>query len=124
MACYERNKHLFPPEPEKKKKVPKVEAKNLTEMKQSLHIHGIPYETEHRFYEYRKFRFDIAIMEGKIAIEYEGIFSEKSRHTNVNGYSVDAEKYNLAQSMGWRVYRYTAKNYKNMIEDLKTIMNF
>lgn len=67
----------------------------------------------------RKFRFDWAIESEKIAIEYEGIFSRKSRHTTVGGYSRDVEKYNLASSLGWTVYRYTAKNYQNIINDIK-----
>jgi len=66
----------------------------------------------------RKFRFDWAIPNLMIAIEYEGIYSKKSRHTTVSGYSKDIEKYNLAITKGWRVLRYTADNYKNLETDL------
>lgn len=77
---------------------------------------------EFQFNPHRKFRFDWAIPSIKTAIEYEGIFSEKSRHTSKQGYSRDAEKYNLATSGGWKVFRYTAINYKNLIQDLEQIL--
>jgi hypothetical protein len=76
------------------------------------------YVTELQFDEVRKFRFDWAIPSLKIGIEYEGIMSTKSRHTTISGYSKDIEKYNLAITLGWRVLRYTAKNYKDLETDL------
>lgn len=68
----------------------------------------------------RRFRFDWAV-EGcglKIGIEYEGISSEKSRHTTISGYTGDTEKYNMAQALGWEVLRFTALNYKDLITEL------
>jgi hypothetical protein len=100
----------------------KVESKKLIEMKQLLNTLKIDFKSEYRFHEYRKFRFDIALVDKKIAFEYEGIISAKSRHTSMTGYSRDADKYNLAQEMGWRVFRYTALNYKNFIGDLKNLL--
>jgi hypothetical protein len=79
-------------------------------------------QEEYKFHEKRKWRFDWCIESLKVGFEYEGIFSEQSRHTNRNGYSKDAEKYNAAVSLGWRVFRYTAINYKNIENDLKTIL--
>ena len=49
--------------------------------------------------------------------------SEKSRHTTITGYTEDANKYNEAQKLGWKVLRYTAINYKNITQDLKEIIN-
>jgi len=80
------------------------------------------YETEYRFDQVRRFRFDWAIPELNIAIEYEGIYSKKSRHTTVSGYSRDVEKYNLAVSLGWRVLRYTSLNYTNLETDLNKLL--
>jgi hypothetical protein len=80
------------------------------------------YQVEYKFLENRKFRFDWAIPSLMIAVEYEGIMSEKSRHTTITGYSKDIEKYNLAITLGWRVLRYTAKNYKDLETDLKKIL--
>lgn len=107
----------------KKKNKAKPAAPQLLEMKQWLTVLGIPFESEHRFDDNRRFKFDIALKEHKIAFEYEGIVGKFSRHTNVKGYTTDTEKYNLAQSQGWRVFRYTALNYKNFLSDLKTLLN-
>lgn len=80
------------------------------------------YVEELVFDSIRRFRFDWAIPDLKIAIEYEGIFSKKSRHTTISGYTEDCEKYNLAIANGWKVLRYTAKNYTNLEKDLKKIL--
>lgn len=96
---------------------------NVGNMKLSLIANGIPFQSEYRFHPVRRFLFDIALPEHKIAIEYEGLNSDKSRHTTKKGYTGDCEKYNLAQSMGWRVLRYTALNYRNMITDLRNLLN-
>lgn len=82
---------------------------------------GVELVTEFQFLPNRKFRFDWAIPSLKIAIEYEGIFSEKSRHTTFSGYSRDAEKYNAAVAGGWRVLRYTAGTYKQLLTDLNNL---
>jgi hypothetical protein len=112
------------PKEKKKIKVQKAKNNNLNEIKLLLRLSGIEYSEEHRFSD-RKYRFDIILLpiELKIAIEYEGIFSEKSRHTNVNGYSKDCEKYNLASSLGWKVLRYTALNFTNVIADVKLLID-
>jgi hypothetical protein len=90
----------------------------------SFHQHDmIPeYVTEHQFDDKRRFRFDWAIPELKLAIEYEGIFSEKSGHTTVNGYTKDVKKYNLATIQGWKVLRYTALNYSDLAQDLELFL--
>ena len=76
-------------------------------------------DNELKFAEKRRFKFDYAILEIKLAVEYEGIYSRKSRHTTQTGYNRDTIKYNLATSLGWKVYRYTAQTYKNIIDDIK-----
>jgi hypothetical protein len=63
---------------------------------------------EHRFHGTRRWRFDYAWPERRIAVEYEGIFASKSRHTTATGYSNDAEKYSTAAVLGWCVIRVTA----------------
>lgn len=80
------------------------------------------YVTELMFDEKRKFRFDWAIPSLKIAIEYEGIMSAKSGHTTVSGFNSDCIKYNLATTQGWRVLRYTAKNYLDLEKDLMKLL--
>jgi len=104
------------------KPVEKKEPEGVAFIKEHLDKANIPYSTEYRFHEVRKFRFDIALPLLKIGIEYEGLVSDKSRHTTLSGYTRDATKYNLAQLEGWKVYRYTAKNYKDFENDLKTMI--
>ena len=70
------------------------------------------------FHPVRKWRFDWAIPDIKVAIEYEGLMSEKSGHTTPTGYTSDCEKYNAAALLGWTVLRYTALNYGNLGRDL------
>jgi very-short-patch-repair endonuclease len=74
--------------------------------------------SEHRFHPTRRWRFDIAIVDLKIAIEYEGIAGGRSRHTSLTGYTGDADKYNEAQLHGWMVLRFTALNTKKMSDIL------
>ncbi len=100
-----------------------MEAPQVREIRFMLKLAKIEFVEEHVFHPTRKWRFDFAILDKKIAIEYEGIFGKgKSRHTTVSGYTADAEKYNAAVMEGWKVLRYTAKNYKNVIEDLNELI--
>jgi len=69
----------------------------------------------------RKFRFDFAWPDAKIAVELDGGVHAprgkccqacgqppRSRHTTGVGFTRDCEKTNLAAAMGWRVFRATA----------------
>jgi very-short-patch-repair endonuclease len=60
------------------------------------------------------YRFDYCIPELNLAIEYEGIFANKSGHTTIAGYSKDVQKYNLATEQGWRLIRLTAMDYQTL----------
>lgn len=62
---------------------------------------------EHKFHPVRKWRFDYAIPEHKIALEVEGGVWTGGRHTSPKGFLNDMEKYNTATLMGWRVFRTT-----------------
>lgn len=77
-----------------------------------------PPVTEHKkWHSKRQWRFDMAWPHLKIAVEYEGLFSEKSRHTNPTGYNRDSNKYNEAHLYGWIVLRYTAMSPDTLIHD-------
>ncbi len=91
----------------------KEEPKGLRHMKEVLWLLKIPYESEYRFHGERMWRFDLAIVDRKIGIEYEGLVSQKSGHTTLTGYTGNCEKYNQAQLDGWRVFRFTVLNYKD-----------
>lgn len=62
---------------------------------------------EFRFHPTRRWRFDYAIPEYKIAVEVEGGVWIGGRHTSPTGFLGDIEKYNTATVMGWRVLRTT-----------------
>lgn len=62
---------------------------------------------EFKFHPVRKWRFDYAIPEHKIALEVEGGVLTGGRHTSSVGFMKDMEKYNTATLMGWRVFRTT-----------------
>lgn len=64
---------------------------------------------EHRFHPVRKWRFDFACIEFKVAIEVEGGTWSGGRHTRGSGYAADCEKYNEATMMGWSVLRLTSQ---------------
>ena len=70
----------------------------------------------------RKWRFDWCIPAIKIAIEYNGIFSEKSRHTTITGYNGDMNKLNAAQAQGYRVVQLTPLNYKGVLQELNKFL--
>lgn len=85
-----------------------------------LNASGFPFVREHKFaleHNGRKFRFDWCNIQFKVALEYEGIFSDKSGHTTITGFTKDTEKYNLAATLGWTVFRCTNKNYKQVAAD-------
>ena len=72
-----------------------------------------PYETELVALKPRKFRFDIAFVEHKVAIEIDGGVWTGGRHTRGKGYTSDCVKNNLAIERGWVMLRYTPQ----MLED-------
>lgn len=92
------------------------------EMEMMLKLAGLEYETELVFHPVRKWRADFAVPSLRILIEYEGLFSEKSRHTTIGGFIADCEKYNSAAKLGWKVLRYTNKDYRQMSSDINEIL--
>lgn len=85
--------------------------------------HSFEFQKEYKFCSYRRFRFDFCVVNKKIAIEYEGIFSRKSGHTTIKGYMKDIEKYNLATMLGFRILRYHAGNYLECLNDLEKLIS-
>ena len=109
-------------------KLPKPKSAGQQHIELVLKTKNIDFVNEFKFLPDRNFRFDIAIPDLKIAIEYEGLettkndFSAldksfykkttKSRHSTNLGYSNDCIKYNLAVVNGWKILRFTAYNYR------------
>jgi very-short-patch-repair endonuclease len=63
-------------------------------------------EYERRFHPVRRWRFDAAFPERKIAIEIDGGAFIGGRHTRGTGFRKDCEKLNAAALLGWRVFRF------------------
>lgn len=62
---------------------------------------------EHRFHPVRKWRFDYAWPDKRVALEVEGGAWIQGRHTRGAGFVKDLEKYNTAAAAGWTVIRVT-----------------
>jgi very-short-patch-repair endonuclease len=76
-------------------------------MQERPHMKKIPLEREYKFHPDRRWRFDFAWRDIDVAIEVEGGTWQHGRHNRPQGYENDAEKYNEATRLGWRVYRFT-----------------
>lgn len=124
-ACAPLNQHVFREveKPKKNNPLPNQPCKQVMWMWGQLVAwsleNGIEIVKEYRFHPDRKWRFDFALPEKKIGIEYDGLHSAKSRHTTLVGFTGDAEKMNAAQALGWKVLRFTVKNYKNVLKELE-----
>ena len=70
-------------------------------------LKGLEVVKEHQFHPVRKWRFDYAIIDLKIAVEVDGAVWVGGRHNRAAGYIADMEKLNTAVSMGWLVLRIT-----------------
>lgn len=71
-------------------------------------LSGPVLEMEYRFYPARRWRFDFAHPETRIAIECDGGTWNGGRHVRGEGYSKDCEKLNMAARLNWRVFRFTS----------------
>jgi very-short-patch-repair endonuclease len=77
---------------------------------------------EHRFHPVRKWRFDYAIVELKIAIEIEGGIWTNGRHTWGSGVIKDMEKYNTATALGWKIIRIQPNKYADALKYIEMIL--
>ena len=80
-----------------------------TEYALALKLDGIGYTPEYQGIPGRRFRFDFAWPEHKLAVEIDGGTWTRGRHVRPTGYAKDCEKMNLAQLEGWRVLRFTTE---------------
>lgn len=70
-------------------------------------IGGPALMREHGFHGSRKWRFDFAHLETRVAIELEGGSWSNGAHSRGAHFQGDCEKYNAAIMCGWRVFRLT-----------------
>lgn len=73
----------------------------------------------------RRWRFDFADPVHRIGIECEGGAWSRGRHTRGSGFIADAEKYNAATVLGWKVLRYCSLQdiEDRFVLDYKEILN-
>lgn len=79
-------------------------------------------EKQYRFHPTRKWRFDFAWPDLKIAIECEGGIFVNGGHNRGKIYSSNCEKYNQAVILGWRLLRYPPNLFCMIEEDLGKLM--
>lgn len=110
-----------PRKPKPTKPKPPSKAEELFWM-QLKAIHAPPCVREYRFVTDRKWRFDFAWPDMKLAVEIEGLIHygtnadgsrKTSRHQSRAGYEKDCDKYNRAALEGWRVLRFTQTHIQN-----------
>ena len=74
-------------------------------------------ECQYKFCE-RRWKFDFAWPDKKIAIEIDGGIWSGGRHVRGKGFEMDCEKLNKAVSLGWKVYRFSG----SMVNDGRAIL--
>ena len=79
---------------------------------------------QYKFHHERKWRFDFAWIDLKIAIEIDGGEWVQGRHGRGIGMANDNEKLNNAVLLGWKVYKFTGSQVKNntAIEFMKKVL--
>jgi hypothetical protein len=89
-------------------KMPKVSSHLELNMAWQLKAAKLPLPVpEYRFDSKRKWRFDFAWPDQRLALEVEGGIWTGGRHGRGKGFQEDCEKYNAATVAGWRVLRVT-----------------
>lgn len=80
---------------------------------------------EYQFHPTRKWRFDFAWPEKKLAIEQEGAIWQRGGggHSHPLGIERDIDKYNAAALLGWRILRYAPEDLALAIIDLRGMFN-
>lgn len=71
------------------------------------------YVREFRFAPGRRWRFDFAWWNERLAVEVEGGTWSAGRHVRPAAFALDCEKYNAAALLGWRVLRFTGDQIKS-----------
>ena len=65
---------------------------------------GLPKPVfEHRFHPVRRWRFDVAFLDSKVALEIQGGIFTHGRHVRGAALLKEWEKLNTAAGIGWRV---------------------
>jgi very-short-patch-repair endonuclease len=93
----------------KARKKPSSELEELFARKMA----GTGFIREHRFAPPRRWRFDFAWVEKRLAVEIDGGNWNNGRHNRGSARDAENEKMNSAQLLGWRVLHFTGAAVKN-----------
>tara|TARA_Y100001938_G_scaffold150636_1_gene242562 strand:- start:2846 stop:3205 length:360 start_codon:yes stop_codon:yes gene_type:complete len=105
-------------------KKPKVDWSDYL-LEQIVNFGGLPEIPirEYKFHPTRRWRFDLAFIDHKLAIEIEGGVWIRGRHTRGSGFISDMDKYNNAVLLSWYMLRFTPNDVK-VGKALQTINSF
>jgi very-short-patch-repair endonuclease len=101
-------------------------------MDMTWEIYGLGQpEEEYPFHPTRKWRFDYAWIDRKIAVEVDGGIWIRGRSGRGGAHSLptnilrDMEKSNEAQKLGWRIFRFTPTEIKKGVAQafMKTVFD-
>jgi hypothetical protein len=117
----------FPQKKKGKSVIPREKPKGIIWLEWNLtywcNQRALTLEREYKFSPDRDFRSDFAITGIKVLIEYEGgIFMARGGHNSPKGIQRDIDKYQLAQQLGYRVIRVTAKTYTTVLKTLNEMV--
>jgi hypothetical protein len=105
-----------PPAPRKAKKSTKPPPDYFPMVRGLCRLSGLPDPTpEYRFHPTRKWRFDFAWIDVRVALEVDGGIWTQGRHSRGTGMLGDHEKLNEAACLGWRVLRTTPSGLKAIV---------
>ena len=93
----------------------KTKAPSALEAKFLSAIAGLPQpEREHRFHPVRRWRFDFAWLDRKVAVEVHGGAWVTGGHNRAGHQASDNEKANTATLMGWKVLTFNTVQMKDL----------
>ncbi len=75
--------------------------------------HNLKLGMEHRFHPVRRWRFDYAFPQIKVAVDYDGVMFRSVGHNSLEKIIKDMERSNHAQLCGWDIYKANAKTVQN-----------
>lgn len=89
------------------------ELSNQLHLLERQHLSWPPHCREYRFHKTRRWRFDFAWPDRKLAVEIQGGIFVGGAHTRGAGFRADREKINAAILDGWRVLEFTDREVTN-----------
>lgn len=74
------------------------------DLKEQMTRAGLVFVEEHQFLKSRRWRFDFAFLDEKLAVEVQGGIWVQGRHSRGRGYLADLKKKEQALKNGWIVF--------------------